>query len=57
MAKVIANNIIKAAQTSLEAGQAKYRTYFITYTWYAKYKADVDALLTAAGHAKCIVTK
>ena len=57
MAKVIANNIIKAAQTSLEAGQEKYRTYFVKYTWYKAYKADVDALLTAAGCKDCIVTK
>lgn len=56
MAKVIANNIIKAANGSLEAGQEKYRTYFAKYTWYKAYKAEVDALLTAAGCKDCIVT-
>ena len=56
MAKVIANNIIKAANASLEAGQEKYRAYFVKYTWYARYQADVNALLTAAGYKDCIVT-
>ena len=56
MENVIADNIINAAKVSLEAGQAKYRTYFVKYTWYKAYKAGVDARLTAAGFEKCIVT-
>lgn len=56
MAKVIADNIIKAAKVSLEAGQEKYRAYFVKYTWYKAYKAAVDARLTAAGYKDCIVT-
>lgn len=56
MAKVIADNIINAAKVSLEAGQEKYRAYFVKYTWYKAYKAAVDTRLTAAGYEKCIVT-
>lgn len=60
MAKVIADNIINAAKVSLEAGQKKYRAYFVNYpacTWYKAYKAAVDTRLTAAGYANCIVTE
>lgn len=60
MAKVIADNIMNAAKISLEAGQEKYRAYFINYpacTWYQSYKAAVNARLTAAGYANCIVTE
>ena len=56
MVKVIGDNIIKAANVSLEKGQEKYRTYFIKYTWYKSYQAGVDAYLKAAGYEKCIVT-
>lgn len=56
MEKVIADNIINAAKVSVEAGQAKYRTYFVKYTWYKAYKAGVDARLKAAGFESCIVT-
>lgn len=61
MKKVIADNIINAAkQAGVEAGQAKYRSYFINYpacTWYKAYKAEVDARLKAAGFESCIVTE
>lgn len=56
MAKVIADNIINAAKVSFEAGQEKYRAYFVKYTWYKAYKETVDARLTAAGYKDCIVT-
>ena len=57
MEVVIATNIENAAKVSLEAGQEKYRTYFIKYPWYKAYKNAVDARLKAAGYEKCIVTK
>lgn len=59
MKKVIADNIIMAAKVSVEAGQAKYKSYFVNYpacAWYKAYKNEVDALLKAAGFEKCIVT-
>lgn len=63
MATFIANRIIAAANTSLAAGQDKYRTYFIKTTLYLAYKADVDTILQTTyttqypdGYGACIVT-
>jgi hypothetical protein len=63
MVTFIANRIIKAANTSLEAGQEKYRVYFINTTLYLAYKADVDTILDTTytpqypdGYGACIVT-
>jgi hypothetical protein len=56
MAEFIASRIIKARQTSLEAGQTKYRAYFINTTLYADWKNDVDTILTTDGYGDCIVT-
>lgn len=57
MAEFIANKIIEARKKSLEAGQAKYRAYFISLPYYKSYKSDVDALLTIENCADCIVTE
>ena len=57
MAPFIARMIIKAANVSLEAGQAKYRAYFIRTQLYAAYKADVDTILTTDGYADVIVVE
>ena len=60
MERVIATNIKKARAKGLEAGQEKYRAYFVkgvNATLYKKYKETVDAMLTAEGYADCIVTK
>lgn len=57
MATFIANRIIAARQISLEAGQQKYRVYFINTGIYAAYKADVDTILTTDGYGDCIVTQ
>ena len=56
MREFIAGKIEDARQVSLEAGQAKYRAYFINTKLWAKYKEDVDAILTVDGCADCIVT-
>lgn len=57
MTTFIARMIIKARQRSLEAGQAKYRAYFVRTHIYADYKADVDTILTTDGYADVIVTE
>ena len=55
MSIFIANMIMKAADVSLENGQAKYKAYFVNTTIYAKWKPGVDAILTEKGYSKCIV--
>lgn len=57
MAKCIADKIIEEARVGVERGQAKYRQYFIKYTWYKDYKTAVDNRLIAAGYGACIVTE
>jgi hypothetical protein len=64
MATFIASRIILAANISLEAGQQKYRVYFINTTLYLAYKADVDIILQTTytlqypdGYGECIVTE
>lgn len=56
MREFITEMIKEAAKDSLASGQAKYRAYFIKTKLYAKYKDDVDAILTVDGCADCIVT-
>jgi hypothetical protein len=57
MATFIALQIMKAYDTNgLEAGQAKYRGYFITTKLYLACKADCDTILTTDGYSNCIVT-
>jgi len=62
MPTFIANRIIAAANTSLSAGQTKYRVYFINTAIYLSYKADVDTILQTTftvqypdGYGACIV--
>lgn len=57
MSAFIARMIIKARAKSLEAGQAKYRAYFVNTHLYADYKADTDTILTTDGYADCIVVE
>ena len=56
MAPFIAKMIIKAANVSEEAGQAKYRAYFVNTAIYAMYQADVNTILETEGYGTCIVT-
>ena len=52
----IAKMIMEAKEKGgLEAGQAKYRGYFITTKLYVKYKAATDEILITEGHGDCIV--
>lgn len=57
MREFIAGRIEDARDVSLEAGQAKYRAYFINTKLWARYKADVDAILEVDGYADCIVVE
>lgn len=57
MSAFIARMIIKAADKSLEAGQAKYRAYFVKTKIYANYKDDVDTILRTDGYEDVIVTE
>lgn len=55
MITFIAQRIELEREKSLEAGQAKYRAYFVNTTLYLKWKADVDAILIQDGYGDCIV--
>ena len=58
METFIASMIMKAAQMSEEAGQDKYRSYFLKTKLYARYQESVDTILsTASGgdYSFCIV--
>ena len=66
METFIARNIIKAANVSLEAGQQKYRVYFINTPLYLAYKTGTDTILQTTystqypepnGYGVCIVTE
>lgn len=59
MSTFIAGRIEKARETSIEAGRAKYRAFFITPVKkiYEKYRNEVDTILTTDGLEDCIVTE
>lgn len=57
MSRFIATMIIRNARISLEAGQEKYRAYFIRTSLYTPYKEDADAFLVADGFADVIVSE
>ena len=56
MAPFIAMMVLRARETSLEAGQTRYKAYFVKTAIYLQFKADVDAILYAEGKEDCIVT-
>jgi len=54
--KFIASRIEDAFDNGgLEAGQAKYRAYFVNTKIYARYKEATDEMLLADGYEDCIV--
>lgn len=55
MSTFIARMIEQAAERSEEQGKAKYRAYFIRTNLYAKWKPDVDTILTTDGFEDIIV--
>lgn len=56
MVTFIAGRIEADADKSLEAGQDKYRAYFVNITIYERYRNDVEAILIQDGYGDCIVT-
>lgn len=56
MTPFIARQIEKAAKKSIEAGQAKYRAYFIKTDLYEDFREDVDTILRTDGYEEVIVT-
>ena len=57
MSTFIASMIEKAADRSEEQGKAKYSAYFVATNIYAKWKADVDTILTTDGYESVIVSE
>ena len=57
MDKFISRMIEESVKESLEAGQNKYRAYFINTRLYIKHQAKVDKKLIADGFKEVIVTK
>lgn len=55
MSNFIASMIINQASISIEAGQAKYKAYFVDTTLYLKWQEDVNSILIEKGYEGCIV--
>jgi hypothetical protein len=58
MSEFIALRIMKAKDVGgTEAGQTKYRGYFIITSLYLAYKEDCDTILISENYGDCIVTE
>lgn len=57
MCTFIARMIESAYDKSEEAGKAKYRAYFVSTKIYAKWKENVETILTTDGYEDCIVAE
>lgn len=57
MVNYVVRRIEQQADISLEAGQAKYRAYFVKIHIYERYRAEVEVRLIADGYGDCIVTE
>lgn len=60
MESFMASRIEEERKKSLEAGQAKYRAYFLgptTSKLYHRYQAGVDEILRKDGYEDCIVSE
>ena len=55
MATFIARRIMKEAGKSTEAGQKKYRAYFVRTSMYKNWKEEVDTILKTDGYEDAIV--
>lgn len=55
MVTFVVLRIEEARAISLEAGQAKYRAYFIKTKLYEAKRAEVEAVLVQDGFEDCIV--
>lgn len=57
MSTFIADRIMEQADRSIEAGQNKYRAYFVKTKLYEKWRNDVETILITDGYEECIVTE
>lgn len=57
MSTFIARMIETQCDKSEEAGKAKYRAYFVATQIYAKWKLEVDTILSTDGYESAIVTQ
>lgn len=57
MSTFIAERIMEQADRSVEAGQNKYRAYFVKTKLYEKWRNDVETILITDGYEGCIVTE
>ena len=55
MATFISRMIMEKADKSIEAGQKKYRAYFVNTKLYKNWKEDVDTILVTDGYEDVIV--
>ena len=55
MATFIASRIMEEAGKSTEAGQKKYRAYFVKTRLYKRWKDNVDTILKTDGYDEVIV--
>ena len=55
MTTFIASRIIEEAEKSVEAGQKKYRAYFVKTRLYKRSKDNVDTILKTDGYEDVIV--
>lgn len=58
MAPFIALVIMQAKDAGgVQAGQDKYKAYFVNTRLYLRFKPDVDTILQTDGYGDCIVTE
>ena len=55
MTTFIASRIMEEADKSVEAGQKKYRAYFVKTRLYKRWKDNVDTILKTDGSDEVIV--
>lgn len=56
MSTFIAKRIMEQADKSVEAGQNKYRAYFVKIKIYERWRNDVESILVTDGYDECIVS-
>ena len=55
MTTFIASRIMEESDKSIEAGQKKYRAYFVKTRLYKRWKDNVDTILKTDGYEDVIV--
>lgn len=56
MTTFIAKRIMEQADKSVEAGQNKYRAYFVKIKIYEKWREEVESILVTDGYEECIIS-